>query len=202
VSPRLAKFDQPQIVAAAARLIATSGLEAATVAGIAQSIGAPVGSIYHRFDSRSDLIAEVWLNAATAFQREFFERLRSGAPYAAGLHAALYVAERVRSHQGEARILLMHRREDFINPACSAHVRQRAEDLGRQVRDELRRFAVRLTSKHDKRTMETIAYAAIEAPVAIVRPAITKGERPSQLADVLIDATYRAAIGVLNVVGQ
>src|SRR5262245_11543830 len=113
--PRVAEYDADQIVRAAGRLIASSGPGAATIAAIARAVGAPTGSIYHRFRSRDVLLAEVWLRAATAFQAEFFLRLAGCPPRRAGLAAALYMAQRVREKPGEARLLLIHRREDFVD---------------------------------------------------------------------------------------
>jgi AcrR family transcriptional regulator len=82
--PRAPQFDQAQILDAAERLIARHGPSGATIGAIAQAVGAPTGSIYHRFDSRDVLLAEVWLRAAAAFQAAFFERL-AGPAREAGL---------------------------------------------------------------------------------------------------------------------
>src|SRR5262245_65697007 len=109
------EYDADQIVTAAARLIATGGPGAATVGAIARAVGAPTGSIYHRFPSRDVLLAQVWLRAATAFQGEFFRRLAGDPPRPSGLAAAVYMAQRVREGPREARMLLVHRREDFID---------------------------------------------------------------------------------------
>src|SRR5262245_10656681 len=111
--PRPRKFDDEQVLAAAGRLIARNGPSGATIGAIARAVGAPTGSIYHRFDSRDVLLARVWLGAAAAFQAAFFERLAGQEPREAGLAAALYMAQRVREHPREARLLRLHRREDF-----------------------------------------------------------------------------------------
>jgi AcrR family transcriptional regulator len=113
-------------------------------------VGAPTGSIYHRFGSRDVLLAQVWLRAAGAFQGAFFERLIGPAPRAAGLMAALYMAQRVRERPEEARLLL-HRREDFVDRGWPAALRARATQLGQQVEAELRVFTHRLCGRHDAR---------------------------------------------------
>jgi len=51
-------------------------------------VGAPTGSIYHRFDSRDVLLAKVWLRAAGAFQSAFL----SPPPYVDTLIRATYSA--------------------------------------------------------------------------------------------------------------
>src|SRR5262245_382938 len=86
---RTSEYDADQILTAAGRLIAASGPGGATIGAIARAVGAPTGSIYHRFPSRDVLLAQVWLRAATAFQAEFFRRLAGAPPRRAGLAAAL-----------------------------------------------------------------------------------------------------------------
>jgi AcrR family transcriptional regulator len=197
--PRAPQFDQAQILDAAERLIARHGPAGATIGAIAQAVGAPTGSIYHRFDSRDVLLAEIWLGAATAFQTTFFERLAGPAPWEAGLGAALYMAQRVRERPREARLLLLHRREDFVDRGWPVNMRRRAEQLGRQVEAELRAFSRRLCSRQDARTVRSITYALVEAPVAAVRRYVAAAESPPPYVDGLIRVTYEAVIRQLNV---
>ncbi|OLB99141.1 MAG: hypothetical protein AUH30_05830 [Candidatus Rokubacteria bacterium 13_1_40CM_68_15] len=197
--PRAAKFDEEQILAAAGRLIAAHGPSGATIAAIARAVGAPTGSIYHRFDSRDVLLASVWLRAAATFQDSFFEQLAGPTPREAGLAAALYMAQRVRENPREARLLLLHRREDFVDRGWPPAMRRRAEQLGRQVETELRAFSRRLCGSEHARTVRIVAYAVLEAPFAAVRRHIAVNESPPSYVDVLIQVTYEAVIGLLGI---
>lgn len=199
--PRTAKFDKHQILAAAGRIIATHGPSGATIEAIARAVGAPTGSIYHRFDSRDILLAEVWLRAAVAFQAAFFGRLAGSPPREAGLAAALYMAQRVRDHPREARLLLLHRREDFVDRGWPATMRHRAEQLGRQVESELCGFSRRLCGHEDKRTVRIVTYAVLEAPFGAVRRHVAANESPPPYVDVLVRVTYEAVMGLLGVSG-
>src|SRR6266851_4896822 len=199
--PRAPQFDQAQILDAAERLIARHGPSRATIGAISQAVGAPTGSIYHRFDSRDVLLAEVWLRAATAFQAAFFERLAGPAPREAGLAAALYMAQRVRERPREARLLLLHRREDFVDRGWPAAMRRRAERLGEQVEAELRAFCRRLCGRVDARSVRIVTYAVLEAPFAAVRRHVAADETPPPYVDLLIRVTYEAVIGQLGVSG-
>jgi AcrR family transcriptional regulator len=49
----------------------------ATIAEIAATNGAPVGSIYHRFESRDALLAETWSRAAVCSQQQFIAAIDS-----------------------------------------------------------------------------------------------------------------------------
>ena len=65
---RRPKFDRESIAAAARQVVAERGPRGATVAAIAAHLGAPTGSIYHRFRSRELLLADLWLTVVEAFQ--------------------------------------------------------------------------------------------------------------------------------------
>jgi AcrR family transcriptional regulator len=197
--PRPPKFDEDQIVAAAGRLIATHGPSGATIGAIARAVRAPTGSIYHRFDSRDVLLGEVWLRAATDCQDAFFARLAGPVPRQAGLAAALHMAQRARERPDEARLLLLHRRDDFVDRGWPPAMRRRAQQLERQIETEVRAFAHRLCNRHDARTVRTVAYAVVEAPFAAVRRHVAARESPPPYVDVLIRTTYEAVIGVLGV---
>lgn len=195
--PRPRKFADEQILAAAGRLIARNGPSGATIGAIAQAVGAPTGSIYHRFDSRDVLLARVWLRAAGAFQTAFFERLAGQEPRGAGLAAALYMAQRVREHPREARLLLLHRREDFVDRGWPAPLRRQAAQLAQQIEIELRAFARRLCGREDVRTVRLVTYAVIEAPFAAIRRHVAANESPPPYVDLLIRATYDAVMDLV-----
>jgi AcrR family transcriptional regulator len=187
-------FDEERILAAAGRLVASHGPSGATIGAISRSLGAPTGSIYHRFESRDVLLATLWLRAAAAFQDAFFERLAGAGPREAGLEAALYMAERVREDPSEARMLLLHRREDFVDRGWPAAFRTRAARLAHQIETELRAFSRRLCGRADARTVRTVAYAVIEAPFAAIRRHVAAKESPPRYVDLLIQATYEAVV--------
>jgi AcrR family transcriptional regulator len=199
---RPAKFDEEQILAAARRLIAAHGPVGATIGAIGRAVGAPTGSIYHRFASRDVLLAEVWLRAATAFQAAFFGRLAGAGAWEAGLTAALYMAQRVREHPHEARLLLLHRREDFVDRGWPGKLRRQAEELQQQVETELRAFSQRLCRRADAQTVRVVAYAVVEAPFAAVRRHVAASETPPPYVDELIRVTYAATISLLGVSGR
>jgi AcrR family transcriptional regulator len=196
--PRAPKFDEDRILAAAGRLVATHGPARATIGAISRSLGAPTGSIYYRFASRDVLLASVWLRAAAAFQDAVFERLAGAVPREAGLKAALSMAQRVREKPQEARLLLLHRRDDFVDREWPATFRQRAAQLGQQIETELHAFSRRLCDREDARTVRMVAYAVIEGPFAAIRRHVAANESPPAYVDRLIRATYEAVMELLS----
>jgi AcrR family transcriptional regulator len=192
--PRPARFTHEQVVAATARVAASHGPGGATIARIARALRAPTGSVYHRFASRDVLLGEVWLGAAQSFQQGFLERLAGTLAQDAGLEAVRYVSQRVRDRPTEARILMLHRREDFLAQGWPAPLRARARALQRHMDEGLQSFCHRLFGRGDAATRRIAVYALAEAPIAAIKPHLARGEPPPPIVDRLIEATYLAAI--------
>jgi AcrR family transcriptional regulator len=195
---RSAKFQPGQIVEAAARLAARDGPAQATIARIAAELGAPTGSIYHRFASRDALLGAVWLDAAEAFQSGFGSCLEGDDPWHAALDAVAWVTARVRAQPREARILMLHRREDFLAGRWPAGQVSRAKALRRDGDAGLARFAARLFPGPDARALRAVRLALVDAPLAAVLPHLRAGEAPPALLDPLLRA---ACIAVLEAAG-
>jgi AcrR family transcriptional regulator len=196
---RRAKFDEGQILESARGLIAMHGPAAATMSAIARRTRAPTGSIYHRFESRDVLLGEVWLRAAEAFQDAYFEVLRGTPAHDAGLSATLFFMGRVRADLAEARVLLLHRREDFVDRGWPRAMEARANRLKDQVNTELRDFSRRLRGRADPRTLRLVTYAVLDIPFAAVRRHVAANETPPPYLDLPVTATYRAVLSLLRV---
>lgn len=196
---RPAKFSHADIVEATARLAARDGPSRATMTSIAAELKAPTGSIYHRFASRDILLGEVWLRAAQAFQDGHVALLGGALPRAAGLAAALYVADRVRRAPAEGRILLLHRREDFLIGDWPVEMGARAAELRRSGEVALQQFALDLCGRADDSTLDGLRYAVVGAPLAAVLPHLRANVAPPASVDALISATYGAVLGLLGV---
>lgn len=166
------------------------------MARIAAELGAPTGSIYHRFSSRDALLGEVWLSAAAAFQTAFAAQLAGDDAYAAGLAAACWVPARVRERLDEARILLLHRREDFAAAHWPEALQARAAALRQQLQAGVHDFARRLGAKDDV-ARQRVRFALIELPLAVVRPSLQASQPPPAMAETLIADCYRAVLAPL-----
>lgn len=195
---RTAKFGADRILDATARIAARLGPQQATMARIAEELGAPTGSIYHRFPSRDALLAEVWLGAAEAFQHAFGACLEGKQPWNAGIAAALSVLARVQAHPLEARILLLHRREDFVAGAWPEAIVERAARLKQRADGGLAAFAMRLLGRADVRTVRGVRLALVDVPLAAVMPHLRAGEALPPGLDALVRA---AVVAVLRELG-
>lgn len=197
--PRPARYSHEQIIAATAQVVAKRGPAGASVARIARTLRAPSGSIYHRFASRGLLLGEVWLQAAASFQDSFSERLDGEDAYASGLAAVRHVPRWVRKHPQDARILLLHRPEDFLAREWPAPMVERAQALQEQLTEGLRVFCRRLSGRADAKSMRVVTFALAEAPLAAVKRHVEAGETLPRIVDALIEETYRSTLALLGV---
>lgn len=182
---RPAKFTREDILAAALEITAESGPGAVTMAALAARLGAPTGSLYHRFASRDLLLADLWIHGVRRFQRGFVEALAADDALAAALHTPRWC----RSHPARARLLLLHRRQDVVAD-WPERLGPEAELLERERTDALSDFAAR----HPGLDPETLAFATVDVPYGAVRRHLLAGRRPPEAVDELIITTCCALL--------
>jgi AcrR family transcriptional regulator len=182
---RPAKFDSEQMLDAAAGLIAEGGPGQATVVAIAERLGAPSGSIYHRFESRDLLLARLWIRTIRRAQTGFLEALQIEDVREAAAQAALHIPRWSRSHPAEATVLLLYRREDLAAhwpQELGSEVSELNRDLGAASRAYARRRFGRVGDKH----LQMIAFALADVPYAACRRYLLAGRPPPAIVDDLV----------------
>ena len=114
---RPALFTNRDLIAATSRVAARLGPAQTTLALIAKEARAPVGSVYHRYPSRAALLAEAWIESATAFGLHFRAALAQAKTLEQVLQAALVTPRFARDNHAGGVILFTHRRDDFLDGA-------------------------------------------------------------------------------------
>lgn len=140
------------------------------MAGVARQLGAPSGSIYHRFASRELLLAHLWLESVESFQQQWGQWLLGPEP----LQSIDFCMQWVSQHPAQARLLLLYRREDLIEGPWPEEVSQAAERLRQQL-DSL----LRTSAKHLGQDLDRLTFALIDLPYAAMRRALRQGLVPS-----------------------
>ena len=191
---RPARFTETQILDATAGLVADAGPGGATIAAICAVLGAPAGSIYHRFTSRDVLLGRLWLRKAALFQDNFASALADPDAVAAGLQAALSLPRTARADFPAARIMLLHRREDFLADGWPAELQVEARRLKQQVDDALHQFAKRLFGRVSAGTLRATSFAVLDVAFAAVRRHVAANEPPPPIVDRLVETAYLAVI--------
>jgi AcrR family transcriptional regulator len=172
--PRL--HDDDTILDAARDLLVTGGPEATTTAAISSASGAPVGSLYHRFGSRAQLFAEVWMRTVSRFQAGLIAAASNGSPLERALAAADWTIEFAVRHPDDTRLLLQARREELFAEGAAgaggelpAHLRQSLATLNQPVATLFGGLAADLFGTATPEQMELLTIAVIDVPYAIVR---------------------------------
>ena len=190
---RPARYDEAGILAGARHVSAEIGPQNLTIAAVARRTGVPVGSIYHRYASRDEILAAVWLDLIEEFQARFLAALDGPDAIAAGLAAVRYTCGWVRTHPREARLMLLHRREDFAAERWPASYRRRAKALADQAAASVQGFALRLTGRAAAADLRRVRFALVDLPTAALKRDIEEGVGPSrEVEEMLIDSCAHA----------
>ncbi|MFF3071725.1 TetR/AcrR family transcriptional regulator [Kitasatospora sp. NPDC057936] len=189
------RFDANQLLDAAVRLAAAGGPAAVTMSAVATEVGAPSGSVYHRFAGRSALLAEAWLRTVEGFQAGYFKVLEAagGDARRAGCAAARHVVAWSRAHPEEAALLL-YGAEDFGRADWSDEHRRRADDGNRRVRASLAELATALGAEGPQ-AAERVALAVVDLPLSLVRRHLRSGDPLPAHAEDLAEQCTAALLG-------
>lgn len=188
---RRAKFQDTDFLDAALKVMSEGGAGTATVSAIAEELGAPIGSVYHRFPSRDILMAELWLRIVESFQRGFLEatgRLD-------GLSAALHTPRWVRENPMEGRVLLIHRREELVSGEWPEEVREKTRRLSSELDEGIKEFARQTFGDLTDISLLKTTFTLIDVPCSTVKRHLLLWKDPPKIVDELIEKTFYAIIG-------
>ncbi|MCX4962210.1 TetR/AcrR family transcriptional regulator [Streptomyces virginiae] len=169
------RFDTDQILDAAVRLAASAGPVGVTMTAVAQAIGAPSGSMYHRFAGRAALLAEVWLRSVERFQEGYLACLHGDTdPRRAARTAARHVVGWSRAHPEEA-VLLLYGPWEFGRADWSEEHTGRADSGNGRVYAAIGDLAAALgaTEPQDR---DRVILALIDLPLSVVRRHLRAGD--------------------------
>ncbi|MBN2224474.1 MAG: TetR/AcrR family transcriptional regulator [Deltaproteobacteria bacterium] len=188
---RNARFTDDQFLDAALAVLSEQGPQGVTMSAIGRQMGAPIGSLYHRFPSRDHLMARLWLSIVESFQEGFLKALATGD----GLSAALHTPRWVREHLNEGKVLLLFRREELMAGQWPKEMKEQATALGQYLADGVSAFVRGHFGRVTAETMRTARFALIDVPYGAVRPHLERDEAPPPIVDRLIEKTYRCIMG-------
>lgn len=191
---RTARYSDESILHAALALVSEDDAHGTTAVAIASRLGAPSGSIYHRFASRDLILARLWIRTVKRFQEGFLR--------AVGLHDPTEAAEAVVTHtlawsiehRNEARVLTMYRREDLI-ALWPDELSEELSTLNDQVKHAVLAFTERRFGTVTDETAGLARFAVIGLPYAAARQAILDDKPP---APWLREAVTAAALAALS----
>ncbi|MFP5351436.1 MAG: TetR/AcrR family transcriptional regulator [Actinomycetota bacterium] len=185
------KYSSDQILDAVVEVVKRKGVAAVSATGVAALLGAPSGSIYHRFPSRDVLVASAWLRAGERFRGELAGALAGPDPEAAALTAVRGTLDWARRRPSEASFFLAYGKADLTKNEWPPEVFRRANRLGNDLTDTLRRFSARLPGT----SLARLRFALIDVPQAALRRALTNGSAIDSEVQTLVEETVMALLG-------
>ena len=173
-----ALYSRDDILSAAISSVGRRG-HAATVADVTHELGAPSGSIYHRFPTRESLFASAWIRCVHQFHDTFATITDIDDPLEAIVETGLLIPRFCRENPDKARTLTLYRHSELLagppkgliddltglNDPVVAHI----SELTRRRFDDV-----------TPRSVELVALACRETPYGMVRGLIG-GEIPAWL---------------------
>ena len=191
---RDARFSREDLLLAAAGEAAMG--RPVTIQALAAASGATVGSIYHRFGSREEILGEAWLLAVRSFQSVFVPAVDAAADARQGVEAALTVPRWSRENPDLASLLTLRRQEDFLDERTPAHLRREAAAINKFALKVVGDFAAR-----SGRSALQCRMALIAVPYGAVRMFLPKQTPPAEI-DGMIAAAYRGVMASPAVAGS
>jgi AcrR family transcriptional regulator len=172
--PQLHPIDT--MLDAARDLLLEEGSRSATMDAIADASGAPIGSLYHRFGSRDELITRLWMRAVYRSQASFVAALELEDAKEAALAAALSIFDFCKEHPADAQLLVTFRREDLIRAAPSDALTEELEELNRPVGSAVVQLARRLYGRRTRPALDRTLLAVFDLPYGAVRRYLITGK--------------------------
>ncbi|MGJ3509179.1 TetR/AcrR family transcriptional regulator [Enemella sp. A6] len=188
-----AKFTTDGILDAAAQEVRAGGREV-RIGDIARRLGAPTGSIYHRFGSREELLVRLWLRSVRRFHVEYLAAADRVDPEQAVLGMAECVVTFTRDHQDDAVAMTLYRQSRLLETAPEA-LRDEVAKVNDAIHARMAELAVMRYPQPEARHHSLIRIAAAECPYGLVRPYLW-GTLPPWLPEVATaSATAILALG-------
>lgn len=191
---RPATHTEDQFLDAATALFASGGARAVTMNAVARAVGAPSGSIFHRFPTRGSLLAAVWIRTVRRFQQEYADRLGSDPLTARGVvDATAWVVEWCRTNLSAA--LVLHAGVHAFEPDSWPEA---ARSLWNAANAEQERTLERLVAEIAGQTTLTpaeIAFVLFDLPLAAVRTSLVSRREPGPEAARLVRALATRLLG-------
>lgn len=185
--PRPQRYHTDVLLDAAADILAEQGPAAVSMSAVARAAGAPSGSMYHRFPTRSALCAALWLRSHQRFQDGLLEAVSSaGEPQESCVAGARFTVRWCRDTPAQAQVMLAGAdalgRDDWPEEAISRYT---------QMREELLRIVVDLATRSD---FDRVVAALIDIPYATVRRHLVGGREVPADAEKMVEDCARALI--------
>lgn len=187
---RKPQYSADDILDAALGLVAAGGPSAATATAIGRVLGAPSGSIYHRFSSRDELMARLWLRSIARYQDGILGALSRPDPDDALGAAISHAFDWTSENRNEALLLLQYEKADLV-ARWPDTLAADLKSLNSRVRKALREYTKHRYGAVTPELTDKVMFALIDMPYAAVRRHLPdKGEPAPWLREFVRSSAY------------
>lgn len=187
------KFSADDLLDAAARAVLDHGPQV-SVADVGRASGAPVGSIYHRFRSRDELLGLLWVRSIERFHVGCLAALRLPDPQDAIEAAARHVPAHCRAHPAESRAMALFSQRRLLQDGPES-IRDAVAHVNDDIDEATEALCARRYGTVSPALQEILAIATRLSPYGLVRSFIGS-DVPALLDDAAAaSATAIAALG-------
>ena len=160
---------------AARDLLLGGSSRGATIDAIARASGAPTGSIYHRFGSRDELVARLWMRAIYRSQASFLAALEEPDATKAALAGAMSIVDFCEANPADARLLVSFRHDDLVRDVPGGPLADERAKLNRPLERALVALARRLYGRSTKAALNRTFLAVFDLPYGAARRHLIAG---------------------------
>ena len=191
---RPSKYTADDILDGALNAVALHGPQT-SVADVSSAIGVTTGSVYHRFGSRDELFARLWLRSVRRFQAGLFELAEQEDAGLALIDSAVHVVRYCRHHREEALAMTLWRQPALARTGPEA-VREEALHINDDYLSVTRALVARRYGRVTPRRMELVTAACQAVPYGLVRPHLAEGTEIPRWLDDVVRTAAGAIVGL------
>lgn len=183
--PRPPKFSADELLDGAGQAVLVHWRDA-TIAHVSEVVGAPVGSIYHRFGSRDELFGALWVRSIQRFHRVLLTAADRPDPQEALEAAALSIPHFCRQHPVDAKATTLFRWRDLMEldlPLLRADLPTLNDGVFARVRELMAARWGEVTPRRER----LVGLACQLGPYGLVRPWIG-GDIPAEVDEAVLDS--------------
>ena len=138
---RPVKYSDSKILDATAAEIVESGLDGASVAQVAKRLGAPSGSVYHRYPSRKHLLGALWVRTLSRYHDALEQATLQPEADDLAQRAIAGVFDWIGKNPVDSHLLTKFRTDDLVNNDWPTDIRISVSDENQRLADITNRVA-------------------------------------------------------------